>query len=307
MGKKRVLISYGVDVDAVAGWLGSYGGEDSTSDISRGIFTGTVGTQRLLKMFKKTTWFIPGHSLEMFPKDMAAVRDAGHEIGLHGYSHENAVDMTIEQQRDVLDKTYRMLTDFVGTPPRGSVAPWWETSREGAELLLSYGIEYDHSMSHHDCQAYYLRTDDSWTKIGYNKQAKEWMKPLVKGQDTGLVEIPANWYLDDLPPHMFIKGSPNSHGFVNARDTEDLWRDHFDYFYREHDEFIFPITIHPDASGRPHLLLTHERLVEHFMKHEGVEFVTMEEIADEFKKKKVPPEGALMPAEAGLKLKEKPL
>ena len=36
MGKKRVLISYGVDVDAVAGWLGSYGGEDSTNDISRG-------------------------------------------------------------------------------------------------------------------------------------------------------------------------------------------------------------------------------------------------------------------------------
>jgi hypothetical protein len=27
---------YGVDIDAVAGWLGSYGGEDSTSDISRG-------------------------------------------------------------------------------------------------------------------------------------------------------------------------------------------------------------------------------------------------------------------------------
>jgi hypothetical protein len=38
---------------------------------------------------------------------------------------------------------------------------------------------------------------------------------------------------------MFIKTSPNSHGFVNARDTEDLWKDHFDYFYREHDEFIF--------------------------------------------------------------------
>lgn len=55
MGKKRVLISYGVDVDAVAGWLGSYGGEDSTSDISRGIFAGTVGTQRLLKMFKKVS------------------------------------------------------------------------------------------------------------------------------------------------------------------------------------------------------------------------------------------------------------
>ena len=37
MGKKRVLVGYGVDIDAVAGWLGSYGGEDSSSDISRGI------------------------------------------------------------------------------------------------------------------------------------------------------------------------------------------------------------------------------------------------------------------------------
>ena len=36
MAKKRVLVGYGVDIDAVAGWLGSYGGEDSSSDISRG-------------------------------------------------------------------------------------------------------------------------------------------------------------------------------------------------------------------------------------------------------------------------------
>ena len=36
MGKKRVLVGYGVDIDAIAGWLGSYKGEDSTSDISRG-------------------------------------------------------------------------------------------------------------------------------------------------------------------------------------------------------------------------------------------------------------------------------
>ena len=37
MTKSKILVGYGVDIDAVAGWLGSYGGEDSTSDISRGI------------------------------------------------------------------------------------------------------------------------------------------------------------------------------------------------------------------------------------------------------------------------------
>jgi hypothetical protein len=36
MGKKRVLVGYGIDIDAVSGWLGSYGGEDSVNDISRG-------------------------------------------------------------------------------------------------------------------------------------------------------------------------------------------------------------------------------------------------------------------------------
>lgn len=135
----------------------------------------------------------------------------------------------------------------------------WETSREGAQLLLDYGIEYDHSMAHHDCQAYYLPVGESWTKIDYSKKAQDWMKPLEHGDPTGLVEIPTNWYLDDLPPMMFIKAAANSHGFVNARDVEDIWRDHFDYFYREYDEFIFPITIHPDVSGRPHAILMHER------------------------------------------------
>lgn len=108
-----------------------------------GYFAGTVGVRRLLKLFEKydikTTWFIPGHSLETFPEECAMIRDAGHEIGLHGYSHENPRDMTIEQQEIVLDKTYKMITEFCGKPPRGSVVPWWETSKEGADLMLKYG------------------------------------------------------------------------------------------------------------------------------------------------------------------------
>lgn len=100
--------------------------------------------------------------------------------------------MNMEQQRDILDKTYRQLTDFCeDKPPRGTVALWWEVSKEVTELL-SYGIEYDHSISHEDCQPYYLCASDTWTKIDHEKKAELWMKPLVKGQETDMVEIPAN-------------------------------------------------------------------------------------------------------------------
>ena len=33
----------GIDIDSVAGWIGSYGGGDSLSDIQRGIFATEVG------------------------------------------------------------------------------------------------------------------------------------------------------------------------------------------------------------------------------------------------------------------------
>ena len=60
-------------------------------------------------------------------------------------SHENPTAMNLEQQTKIMDKCYRLIKDFQhGKPPRGIVAPWWESSREGAELMLRYGLDYDH-------------------------------------------------------------------------------------------------------------------------------------------------------------------
>ena len=283
---KKILVAYGIDVDAVAGWLGSYGGEDSPDDISRGLFAGEVGSIRLLDLFDKyklkTTWFIPGHSVETFPEQMKEVARRGHEIGMHGYSHENPIAMTRAQETAVLDRSLALITELAGKRPTGYVAPWWEFSPVTNELLLERGIKYDHSLMHNDFHPYYVRVGDSWTKIDYSKHPDHWMKPLVRGKETPLVEIPANWYLDDLPPMMFIKKSPNSHGFVNPRDIEQMWRDQFDWVYREHDYAVFTMTIHPDVSGRPQVLMMHELLIEHLNSHAGVEWCTFDQIADDF-------------------------
>ncbi|ELY7231539.1 Cyclic imide hydrolase [Klebsiella variicola] len=287
---KEILCAFGVDVDAVAGWLGSYGGEDSPDDISRGLFAGEVGAPRLLKLFAeqqlRTTWFIPGHSIETFPEQMKAVVEAGHEVGIHGYSHENPIAMTPAQEEAVLDRSIDLVTQLAGKRPTGYVAPWWEFSNVTNELLLKKGIKYDHSLMHNDFHPYYVRVGDSWTKIDYSKHPDAWMKPLQRGQETDLVEIPANWYLDDLPPMMFIKKSPNSHGFVNPRHLEEMWRDQFDWVYRENEYAVFTMTIHPDVSGRPQVLLMLERLIQYIRSHDGVRFVTFDEIADDFKARK---------------------
>jgi hypothetical protein len=50
-------------------------------------------------------------------------------------------------------------------------------------------------MSHEDHKAYWLRSGDSWTKIDYSQKAETWMKPLVKGKETGLVEIPVGHFI----------------------------------------------------------------------------------------------------------------
>src|SRR5918998_4018714 len=68
MTEKEIFCALQVDVDAVAGWLGSYGGADSPDDISRGVFAGEVGGPRLVELFRRydltQTFFSPGHSIE---------------------------------------------------------------------------------------------------------------------------------------------------------------------------------------------------------------------------------------------------
>ena len=286
---KKIICAFGTDIDSVAGWIGSYGGGDSPSDIQRGIFASEVGNIRLLNLFKKykleTSFFIPGHSIETFPDQVKRIADEGHEIGAHGYLHENPIAMTPTQEEDVLVKSIELIEKLSGRKPRGYVAPWWEMSASTAALLQKYGFTYDHSQGYRDFQPFYARVGDTWNVIDYSKKAAEWMKPLVHGKEIDLVEIGANWYVDDLPPMMFMKKAPNSHGFVNPRDIEQMWRDQFDWVYREMDYGVFPFTIHPDVSGRPQVLLMLERLIEYINGHDGVEWMTFEQIAADFRKR----------------------
>lgn len=286
---KRVLVGYGIDVDVAATWLNTGDGSAvNPTDISRGVYGAVVGIGRLLKLLDKygirATWFVPGHTIESFPEHLRPILDGGHEFGLHGYTHERTADMSEQQQRDILKKSIEVMTEFTGKKPKGWTGPSWSTSRRTPHLLEEYGVEYDHSFMHHDCQMYYLPYQDfDYVETDLTKPASYWMKPLGPTKESSLVVVPANWHVDDSPPLNFKPKQLTTHGFVSPHVVESLWMEQFDYFYREYDTFVFPISIHPQISGKPQNVLMHERIIEYINEHEGVEWMTMEEMVAEFK------------------------
>lgn len=218
---------------------------------------------------------------------MAKIRDAGHEIGLHGYTHEFVSQLSLEQEQAVLKKSIDVLTSFTGKKPSGWTAPAWTPSRHSVALLEDAGLIYDHSFMHHDCQMYRLPYPPIVTETDHAKDAESWMKPMSTTKESSIVEIPANWHLDDWPAFQ-PKPALGSAGFVDPHQIERFWKEQFEFCVREYagqdgSGFVFPISIHPQVSGKPQVLTMHERLIEWIETHEGVEWCTFETMAKEYK------------------------
>lgn len=113
---------------------------------------------------------------------------------------------------------------------------------------------------HDDFQAYYVSTGrEEVITTDYKNHPDTWMVPMKHATKSDVVEIPASWCLDDWPPFQWDAARPNAHGYVDPHCVERMWREQFEWCYREYDTFIFPMSIHPQVSGRPHILLMHER------------------------------------------------
>jgi peptidoglycan/xylan/chitin deacetylase (PgdA/CDA1 family) len=276
--------------------------KNSTSDYSAGYFSAMTGVPRLLKLFhklnisNKVTWCIPGHSLETFPDQTKAIIASGAEIALHGYAHEAASQMTAEQERDVLRKCIQLVEELTGKKPRGYRAPLYQLSERTIALLQEHNFLWDSSLSHFDSVPYFLPKNPAPIEpIDFSPEAKaaDWMKPSPDfsrlPKSTKLIEIPANWYAEDMTPLQFFPNTPNSAGYVDVRVVERMWMDRFEWLRSEiadgrDDMVIFSIIVHPDTSGMAHVI----GMVERFLKWlqsfgEEVEFLTYEQIAEEWK------------------------
>ncbi|PYH96668.1 polysaccharide deacetylase family protein [Aspergillus ellipticus CBS 707.79] len=273
--RNKIRVTISIDLDAVSGWLGTGHHPDNIlADYSAGFFAARVGVPRLLRMLKKLhladrcTWFIPGHSAESFPDEVQQVVESGCEIGLHGYAHEGAYQMTPEQERDVLIKCIDIATKLTGKKPVGYRAPLYQLRESTLDLLEEFGFEYDSSLTDHDSQPFFAPRRPPMQPIDFTQPASTWMHPTPStSQDSSppdrrpLVCIPCNWYMEDMTPMQFLPHAPNSHGYTDVRVIENMWKDRFLWIWDNEREPVFPVLMHPDTSGMAHVIGMLERFL----------------------------------------------
>ncbi|EXJ90386.1 glucose 1-dehydrogenase [Capronia coronata CBS 617.96] len=317
--KRRLRICLSVDFDAISGYLGTgHDPANTLSDYSAGIFSANVGVGRLLRLFKKhgiadkLTWFIPGHSLETFPAQARDVVDSGAEIGLHGYSHEGAYAMTVQQEKDVLEKCIDLVTKLKGgKTPTGYRAPLYQIRETTVQLLQDHGFLYDSSMNAHDSLPYFLPNPFPGQPPhvpDYSKDAGSWMIPTpipeqpalgTAEAEKALVEIPGSWYTEDMTPLGFYPYSANTQGYVGVDLVEKMWMDRFEWLWENEswlDEepgkgygSVYPMIWHPESSGRAHIVGMIDRFIARLVARrdaaeEGeITFETMDSVARSWK------------------------
>jgi len=261
------------DFDALSVWLGGYS-RVTPAMLSRGEFGARVGVPRVLELLARydigATFFTPGHTAESFPDAVAAVLEAGHEVGHHGYGHEDPSTQTPAEERASLERGLAALEKAAGQRPWGYRSPSWDYSDVTLSLLVEYGFVYDSSLFADDFYPYRPRLGDAVSKD----------RPLQRGEPAPLWEFPVHFSLDDWP-HFTSNFDPYRVGLSAPSKVFEIWAGEFDYLRAHAPGGVLTLTMHPQVIGRGHRMAMLERLIEHVLAGGNVRFARLIDVAQE--------------------------
>jgi len=273
MPKHIVCLTF--DFDGLSGFISR--GQVGPSWLSRGEFGPRVAAPRLLALLGRfgirSSWYVPGHTIESFPDAVRTVAGAGHEIAHHGWTHRPPASLTREQEENELVRANEAIRSISGSYARGYRSPSWDLSPHSVELLLKHGFAYDSSMMGDDCRPYYARRGD---RI-------ELEAPAAFGEPTPLVEMPIHWSMDDSPHFEFVRSTETlRQGLKPAGDVLDNWVHEFLGMKERVEWGVLTYTCHPFIIGRGHRIMMLEKLIRRLL-DEGAVFQRVDETVEEFK------------------------
>jgi len=103
----------------------------------------------LAKHLTQATFFILGEIADVFPELVRKIDNAGHEIGVHGYNHNQLYKLTAEKAADDILRAKKVLEDLIGKPVSGYRAPAFSISPETSwalKVIAESGFKYDSSI-----------------------------------------------------------------------------------------------------------------------------------------------------------------
>ena len=258
---KRIALMLTFDFDAE---LLRYSviGKESTgfADISRGKYGPDEGLQRCLDMLARqnlhTTIFVPGRVAELYPKQVAQIAEAGHELAYHGYDHDNRVGISAEEENNNMAKSEELLSKFSTRKIVGYRGPLDVMQNCSLELMQKRGYLYGSTMK--DCDWAYLHEGCA--------------------AETPIVELPTEPTFDDFSFYYFsYADNATITCSYPSEYVYDIWKDNFDELANENDK-VMVLKLHPQLIGRSSRI----RMVERFLAYaraNGAWVASCEEVA----------------------------
>lgn len=264
----HVCLSF--DFDGPSLWIQRR--QTTPAPISRGEF-GAVAVPRILKLLAKrgipATFYVPGHTIETYPDVCRAIAEAGHEVALHGYAHELNALLSQDEERQILLRSMKLIEDLTGAPPSGYRAPSGDVTAQTLQLLIEHGLTYDSSLMGHDYQPYRVRLGDTFPA----DQPAQW------GTETGLVELPWSWTLDDYVYLEFVTFRRMlMPGLKSPVEMFENFAGDVEWMVREVTAGVVTPVFHPQVIGRGHRLLALESWIDRVARL-GITFSRMDHIA----------------------------
>jgi peptidoglycan/xylan/chitin deacetylase (PgdA/CDA1 family) len=225
--------------------------------LSQGEYGATTGLRRVLDLLDRqsipASFYIPAMSAALHPQMIQDIlQRKGHEIGVHGWMHENLSQVgDAAEEEKLLRQSIEYLTKATGKRPVGFRAPSWAFSQSTLNQIRMAGFLYDSS---------FMAMDEPY-------------ELLANGQKTGMLELPINWIADDYPYY-----EPEASGSLpDPQLVLEVYKGEFDLAYEEHTMLI--LTMHPHITGHRSRIAALEKLVIYMKAKPGVWFATLEQVA----------------------------
>ena len=253
---KKMALSFSFDFDSSSVWMESF---QKTSQVytSRGEYGAVVGVPRILDLLDRrgirATFFIPGHTLDTYPEICREIAAQGHEIGHHGYVHEDPTFLPEAEEEAILLKGLETL-DKIGIRPTGYRSPGFDFSPNTMKLLEKHGFRYDSSLMGNDYYPYCPK----YCTVNFDRGN-------TFGEPSSVIEMPVSWYLDDFPHSEFIMTRT---GMKPQSQIFEIWKAHFDYGMAHTENGMMAVCMHPQVIGRPHNLTMLEEFMDYTLTEE---------------------------------------